>query len=270
MATDAIDTSACIETPEHIEFEFRIAGPWRRGWAYLIDLVIRVSVFLILGFILLLASTVFHTVKDIGGASEGVALIAYFGFEWFYFVLFEWLWNGRTPGKRALGLRVVKEGGYPIGPQDAFLRNLLRGADLMPPLLPLGLPVPTYLVGILACAADGRFRRLGDMVAGTMVVVDEPVRLRAPAPVEPPASVDELAVIPAHPRLSVDERKTLDAFMRRFRLIHPARREEICLDFARVLARRLGSPEPESGARYLQLVYARLAQAADPIRRGAT
>lgn len=269
MATDTIDTAACIETPEHVDFEFRVAGPWRRGAAYLTDLMLRVVVFSIVTFLLMLAANVFSAAKDVSGASEAAILLAYFGFEWFYFVAFEWLWSGRTPGKRAFGLRVVKEGGYPIGLQDALLRNLLRAADLMPPLLPLGLPIPTYLVGILASGADPRFRRLGDMVAGTMVIVDEPVRLRAPAPVDPPPSVEEMSAIPAHPRLSVEERKTLDAFLRRFRTIHPARREEICLDFATQLAKRLGSQPPPSGARYLQLIYARLSQTAQPVRRSA-
>src|SRR5436309_1902637 len=115
MATDSIDTAACIEAPEHVEFEFRVAGPWRRGAAYLLDLMIRIVVFMVVAFFLWLGSTLLSGAKDVAGTGEAAMLLAYFGFEWFYFVLFEWLWNGRTPGKYAMDLRVVKEGGYPIG-----------------------------------------------------------------------------------------------------------------------------------------------------------
>jgi hypothetical protein len=193
--------------------------------------------------------------------------VLYFAIEWFYCVLFEWLWDGRTPGKRALSLRVVKDGGFPIGLQDALLRNLLRAADLLPPLP--GIPLPTYLVGVLVSASDKRFRRLGDLVAGTMVIVEESTGVRERVKIEPPPHPQELATIPPHPRLNIEEKKTIDAFMRRMRAIHPDRREEICIGYARHLAQRLGSPPPRSGARYLQLVYARLSEAAVPLRRGA-
>src|SRR4029079_7777418 len=89
----------------------------------------------------------------------------------------------RSPGKRALSLRVVKEGGYPIGFIDSVLRNLLRGADF----LPIG-----YLIGLFAMAADARFRRLGDRVAGTMVVVEERSRVAAPLTLAPPPTPAEL------------------------------------------------------------------------------
>ncbi len=84
--------------------------------------------------------------------------IVRFILEWGYYVFFETTASGRSPGKRALSLRVVKEGGYPIGFIDSVLRNLLRGADF----LPVG-----YVVGLFAMAGDARFRRLGDRVAGT-------------------------------------------------------------------------------------------------------
>lgn len=268
MAAESIDTATRVETPEHIAFEFQLAGPWRRVFAYAIDLVIRVvAMGLVVGLLLLtLVATGF---SDFILTHVGLLLVAFFVIEWFYFVLFEWLWSGRTPGKKAVGLRVVKEGGYPIGPQDALLRNLLRGADFFPPLTPLGwLPLPTYLVGALVSAGDARFRRLGDLVAGTMVVVEEPVRLRSPAPVEPPPTTAELGLVPPHPRLSIEEKRTLDAFLRRFRTIHPARREELCEGFSRHLQKRLGVPPQPSGARFLQLVYARLAEQATPRRGG--
>lgn len=265
MSAELIDTAGRVETPEHISFEFRLAGPWRRLWAYGIDLVLRAvlmfAAVLLLGFM----SVAFGAMEDFVGANAGLFLLFYFAIEWFYCVLFEWLWNGRTPGKKALGLRVVKEGGFPIGFQDSLIRNLLRGADMLPPIY--GVPLPTYFVGALVSGADPKFRRLGDLAAGTIVIVEEPVKLRTPAQIEPAPRAEELAMVPPHPRLSVEERRTLDAFIRRFRTIHPARREELCEGWSRHLAHRLGAPRQASNARFLQLVYARLNEDARPVRR---
>lgn len=262
LAAELIDTATRVETPEHIAFEFRLAGPWRRGVAYLIDLSLRVVAFFVLAIVLALASAM-APIEELANAPMALLLLLYFVAEWFYFVLFEWLWDGLTPGKKALGLRVVKDGGLPIALPDALLRNLLRGADFLPPVFMF----PTYLVGALVSASDGKFRRLGDLAAGTLVVVEEPTSLRQPAPVEPPPLPSELALIPAHLRLKIEEKKTLDAFMRRWRTLHPARREEVCEAWARHLARRLGVPAPKSGARFLQLVYARLSESAGNPRR---
>jgi uncharacterized RDD family membrane protein YckC len=267
-----VDTVARIETPEHVGFEFRVAGPWRRGSAYLLDAIARVIVIVVAGIAVeLLAASIGRSLKDVLQAQQALGLLLFFVIEWFYYVLFEWLWNGQTPGKRALGLRVVKDGGYPIGLQDALLRNLVRAADLMPPFLPLGELFPTYFVGVASSSADPRFRRLGDMVAGTIVIIDDRDRgfLKAAVPVEPPPTPAELAMIPPHPQLAIEERRTIEAFIRRFRTISPARREEICIEYAEVLARRLGAPPPRSGARFLQLVYDRLSQATKPFRRSA-
>lgn len=272
MADALIDTATRVETPEHIAFEFRLAGPWRRGLAYLLDLLLRIGVMTALVF---LTTLVFASLAglgdDLAALPAGAFLLLYFVAEWFYYVLFEWLWNGVTPGKKALGLRVVKEGGYPIGPGDALLRNLLRAADLLPPLGPFGLGVPTYVVGALVSLADPKYRRLGDLVAGTIVIVEEPARLMAPANIEPPVQPGELDQLPVHLRMKVEERKTLEAFVRRFPAIHPARREELSEAWATQLAARYGAPKPRSSARFLQLVYARLVESSgDPrrLRRG--
>lgn len=257
-----IDTSTRVETPEHIAFEFRLAGPWRRGLAYAVDLALRVAALGVLAVILIFASAL-APIEDLASAPMALLTLAYFVTEWFYFVLFEWLWGGLTPGKKGAGLRVVKDDGLPIGLRDALLRNLLRAADLFP----LFLFFPSYLVGVVVSGADSRFRRLGDLVAGTMVVVEEPTSLHKPALVEPPPLASELALIPVHLRLKIEEKKTLDAFLRRWKTLHPARREELCHDYAMHLAKRLGVPPPKSGARFLQLVYVRLSEASVSVRR---
>jgi uncharacterized RDD family membrane protein YckC len=128
-------------------------------------------------------------------------LLSLFLIEWGYFVAFEAGWNGTTPGKRALKLRVVKVGGYPLSFMDAVLRNLLRTADF----LPVG-----YLLGLVAMTWDGRFARLGDRAAGTMVVIEDPVRV---APVDHPGSAGDAAEIASFPHriaLPLPEREAIE------------------------------------------------------------
>jgi uncharacterized RDD family membrane protein YckC len=261
-----LDTAASIETPEHIELQLQIAGPGRRALAYAIDILVRSFLFFMVTWLLMLSALAFGSYGEMVEAHEGLMLIAYFAFEWFYGVVFEWLWDGRTIGKRAVGLRVVKEGGYPIALQDALLRNLLRAADLWP-AFPV-VPIPTYLVGVAVCVTDRKFRRLGDLVAGTLVIVDSRARRSAGAVITPPPQPEELAGIPAHPRLSAAERRTLDSFVRRLRAMHPNHAEDLCAAYAEQLARRLGVPPPPRASRFLQLIYARLHESVVPVRRG--
>ena len=82
-----------------------------------------------------------------------------------YFVFFEWLWNGQTPGKRFLKLRVIREDGRPITLWEALARNLLRIFDAIP-----GFILPVYSIGLIAIFMSGRDQRVGDMFAGTVVI----------------------------------------------------------------------------------------------------
>src|SRR4051812_48166003 len=128
-------------------------------------------------------------------ASQGVILVVMFALEWGYYVAFETLWNGASPGKRALALRVVKEGGFPLGFVDSVLRNLLRAADFLP---------VAYVAGGTVMAGDRRFRRLGDRVAGTMVIVEDRNLVSAPLRLDPPALPGELEALPPRPPLSAE------------------------------------------------------------------
>ena len=111
-----IDTSARIETPEHVVFEYRLAGPTRRALAYLIDLLIRVIVVVIIGVLL----SIIDAQTGIDGLSTGAFFVFYFVLDWFYYVLFETLWSGRSPGKRMLGLRVVGQDGRSLTVLDSM------------------------------------------------------------------------------------------------------------------------------------------------------
>jgi uncharacterized RDD family membrane protein YckC len=250
---DVLDTTAEVETPEQVRFRYRVAGPARRAAAYLIDLAIRLAILVVLATVVALAFGITGRSEGSDGpqASQGVILVIMFVLEWGYYVAFETAWSGRTPGKRALGIRVMKEGGYPLNFVDSVLRNLLRAADFLP---------AGYAAGLLVMAGDRRFRRLGDRVAGTMVVMEERAALPAPLVLSPPPSPSELEPLPQRPRLTGDERESLELFLRRSDL-GPARRQELADMIAPALARRLGVP-PGDPVRLLALVHHR-AQAAN-------
>ena len=104
--------------------------------------------------------------KITGPVLLALTTLGVFLISWGYDILFETLWNGETPGKRMLGLRVIKEGGYPVDFRAVLVRNLLRAVDTLP-----GVPmVPIYGLGLIAVLANTRYQRLGDMAAGTLVV----------------------------------------------------------------------------------------------------
>jgi len=237
---DALDNTTDVETPERIRFRHHVAGPVRRGLAYLIDLCARAGIVFATGLLGMLGGLV------IGKATVGLGLVVFFVVEWGYNILFETFWRGQTPGKRALGLRVVKEGGYPVGFIDSVLRNLLRAADF----LPVG-----YVLGLLVMGGDRRCRRIGDRAASTMVVVETSARVAAPVTLTPPATADELAALPHRPALSPEEVDALAMFLRRGHL-SPARRLELAEIVAPVLAARMGQPLRDP-VRFLGLLHER-------------
>jgi uncharacterized RDD family membrane protein YckC len=243
-----LDNTVEVETPEQVRFRFRAAGPTRRAWAYLLDWLIRAGILLAFEMILVLGAGVHVGVGgsgDSGGAIvTGGTLLALFFIEWAYYVAFETAWNGTTPGKRALRLRVVKTGGYPLSFMDAVLRNLLRTADF----LPVG-----YLLGLLVMVWDGRFARLGDRAAGTMVVIEDPVRVPPPITLLPPPTPTELEAFAHHASLALPEREAIELLLRR-RDLSPARRVELAEMVAPMLSARLGT-KPNDPVRFLALLH---------------
>ena len=158
-----LDTTLLAETPEGIAILLRPAGPVPRVLAYLVDVLIRAIVI----FILVTALRRAH------GFGTGVMLILYFGIEWFYPIVFELLPGSATPGKRVLGLQVTMDSGLPVTPAAAVTRNLLRVADFLPAM---------YAFGLLAMLLRHDFKRLGDIVAGTLVVHARQVQLAGTLP----------------------------------------------------------------------------------------
>ena len=152
-----------VETPDHVVLRYDLAGGGNRGFAAIVDFVVATLVFT--G-----ALWAFSTAYDaIGGRTltfYGVLVLLTFLLAWSYFILFEWLWQGQTIGKRMYGLRVIRDDGAPAGFLAVLIRNLLRPVDFLPAL---------YGLGLLTIIVTSRSQRLGDIAAGTYVV-------RAPRP----------------------------------------------------------------------------------------
>ena len=155
-----LDTVREVYTPEGVALRLPAAGPIPRAVAWVIDFCIRMA-------LLMVCSMVFGM---LGRAGMGFYLVCLFVVVWLYPVVCEGLWDGQTPGKRVLHLRVISSDGAPVGWLAACVRNLMRTVDM----LPLG-----YACGLVSSLADPWGRRLGDLVAGTLVVH---VRLLQPLP----------------------------------------------------------------------------------------
>lgn len=164
-ATLATEDILIIETPERVPLHFALASIGNRFLACAIDHALQT---LALGLIAV-ASLILANVSNIESALSSapkwvyaVMILLLFLIFSGYFAFFEWLWSGQTPGKRWLKLRVIREDGRPITFWEASVRNLLRTFDMM--------PAPFYSIGLISVFSTNRDQRVGDMVAGTVVV----------------------------------------------------------------------------------------------------
>lgn len=150
-----------IDTPENVAFGYEVVGIGSRFIAGMFDSAIIATAVALLALLLF---SLFQA-SDSATASVFIAIGIFIAFVILtgYYIFFEMLWNGRSPGKRIAGLRVIKQDGTPISLSESIIRNLVRTIDSLPAL---------YGVGIVTMFIDGRSRRLGDMMAGTLVVRD--------------------------------------------------------------------------------------------------
>jgi uncharacterized RDD family membrane protein YckC len=155
-----------VISTEKVPLDYRVAGLGSRFVAWLIDMAIIIG----LVYVAVIVAAAWEIARE--GFGVAVALVATFVVQWGYFVLFEWLWHGQTPGKRAIGIRVIDLEGTGISFGQAAVRNVLRVVDGLPLLIPDIVPV-LYGVGFLVAAGNSHQRRLGDLAAGTLVVYVE-------------------------------------------------------------------------------------------------
>jgi uncharacterized RDD family membrane protein YckC len=233
---NALDTTIAVVTPENIAFEYQLAGPFRRLPAYLIDVATRWAVILLVVFTLMMIGLL-SNVLSMGSFLVATGLVVYFLISWFYGTFFETYFNGRTVGKWACGLRVICVDGRPIDGTRAVIRNLVRVADVAPfaalsSFVDQASPIfwiPTGMVGFVSVICTKRMQRLGDLAAGTMVVVDEKSWRLPVTKIEDPRVPALASYIPGDYRVTRSMARTLAVYCERRAYLTPARRREIAM-----------------------------------------
>jgi len=152
-----------LSTPESVELEFTLAGIGNRAYALMIDYLIWGAILIAVLFTWGILSTQIpeDIISEISPWIFAITLLIIFFIYVGYFVFFETIWQGQTPGKRFVKVRVIQDSGKPIGIQQATLRALLRPID------------DTLFIGVLLIVFNGKEKRLGDLLAGTIVVQEE-------------------------------------------------------------------------------------------------
>ena len=256
-----------LDSPERVRLELEIAGPMSRAFAYSIDysLILLLMTALLLLFVsgsqqlidwfsefsfaqdLLEGVTEWLDVSDEDGGNgllRGLALAVgiWLMLDLFvtttYFLIFETLFRGRTPGKQLTHLRVVCDGGNVLGWRQSLLRNLLRMVDSLP---------AGYLVGVVAMLISPRMQRLGDLVAGTLVIREREVfvnDLMADVVIAPDVEAgfrftrDELSLI------GEVERRLIRRTLRRAETLSSRAAQPIVDRATEAITRRLGRADP--------------------------
>jgi uncharacterized RDD family membrane protein YckC len=195
-----LDSYREVVTPEGVALQLPAAGPVPRALAWIIDLLVRSVIMATIGMFMGL----------LGNFGLGLYLVALFLVFWGYPILFEAMWHGQTPGKRVLDLRVLAADGAPAGWLAVIVRNLLRSVDMLP---------LAYAAGLVSCLCDRDGRRLGDLVADT-VVVHSARRVQE-------LDVPKVAPLAAGQPLRAEDQAAIVAFAERSSRMPPARQVEL-------------------------------------------
>jgi len=234
----AANEKLIIETPEQTSIEFPLAGIGSRFLAVLIDSLIQVAVAIVLGLVFVGIAFGFRGAGIAESSAANVWIIAIFILIWFllmygYFILFESIWNGQTPGKRLTHLRVIKDSGQPITAIDSVGRNLLRIVDQLP---------FAYGIGVLCAWISPQSKRLGDYVAGTVVVHEKPFESVAPQWNTPTTAATHQY---GASRLTPEEFALVETFLSRRSALEPGVRYDTAAGIVRRLQGKLTLP-PEA------------------------
>lgn len=242
---EKLDCLVRVVTPENVEFEYALAGPFQRVPAYLFDLFVRLGAF----FGVLLFVMFFSAFVPFAGTLSTIGMILlFFVMYWFYGVYFETAFNGRTLGKMLFKLRVISTDGRPINGMQAALRNLLRLADTF----------PTPITGLICMGITSRFQRIGDLAAGTMVIAD---RVRQPPwDLQPddPRAFGLAELIPAAFVANYSMTQTIGMYMENRRKLPMARRLEVARHLAAPLIKKFEMLSDTSPDLLLSALFVRI------------
>ena len=240
-----------IDTPENVAFVYDVAGIGSRFLATLVDSLIQGTAFaaLVIVFALIeVTGSDGRLPSAVLQLAPVVLLVALFAVQFGYFLLFELLTSGQTPGKQLVGLRVIKENGYPLTPLDSIIRNLVRIIDFFP---------LAYGIGIIVMFCNDRARRLGDFAAGTLVV-----KMRSDVKLSElrsaPVTALNLPQLPGWERLRESDIELAESFLARRGAMRDT--EALARSIASGFRARMDSPEADAQAaavgseRFLQQV----------------
>jgi uncharacterized RDD family membrane protein YckC len=226
-----------IDTPEQIALELPLAGIGSRFLALGIDTLLQSILYVlgIFGLVLLPAAT--SWLRFSLSLGPALAVLFFFCVYWGYFAFFEALWRGQTPGKRYVGIRVIKETGRPIDAFEAIGRNLMRGIDGLPGF---------YGVGLVCMMLNQQHRRLGDFVAGTVVVHEHRADEVQPAW---SGSAKDIAAnsgsAPQMTQVATEELILIETYLHRRWDLDPAVRQQTAHQIAERIKAKTGLEKPD-------------------------
>ena len=281
-----LDSSVDVVTPENISFKYQTAGPFRRIWAFLLDLILIGLTLFLIGMIAGMISGLIAiaidplTAEILGNLFSAWYLVFFFVIKWFYSAGLETIMNGQTFGKRLLKLRVVTKDGQPINIVQAGLRNIILAAGMFPyvqfgllaswisvefraalvlePGLDLGMiPYPTCFVAFCFMMATKGHQRLGDMVADTIVIYEKGDYHFGLATVDDQRAAGLAEYIPPGFVVSREMASAIAHYIDRRRFYDVARRGEISKHLAEPLLKVFGMREDTSHDLLLCAVYYR-------------
>jgi len=233
---ERLEDVATVETPEQLQLALPLAGVGSRSLAFMLDFLIQL-IPIIIAMVLLVTALALEpfTGRDSKDVVEGrlpvlasaIFSAITFATNFLYFTFFDLVSRGQSPGKRALGLRVVRDGGLPIDARSSLIRNMVRTADMLPGF---------YLVGLVSIFLNKEHKRIGDLAGGTLVIRDHGDKVGdASALLEPRSMFARPAATPGLGLKPEDRALVHDFIERRNVLPDPAR-----ANVARQIAEQLG------------------------------
>ena len=253
------DDYLSIDTPENVAFGYDVSGIGSRFLAAIVDTILILLLQAIVNIpVLLLVSLLLGSMDDesvVLLTSVALLSLVAFAFFWGYYIFFEIFWNGQSPGKRLVGLRVIRTDGTPITLVESIVRNLIRLIDFLPVY---------YGIGIVTMFINQQSRRLGDLAAGTLVVYDRPTitleslaatsaTSASPQPVS--TTVMELPI----ERLTSQDIQMAEDFLRRRHEL--ANRMVLAERILNTLFERMGQPTPRALSWEIENLLAEIVQA---------
>lgn len=206
-----------VATPERVSLSLPVAGIGYRCLAYLADLCILFAFWVVAYFTFtLLVSDVLGFFQGLSGIAQTLLVVGVFATQWVYWTLAEVLMHGQTPGKRLVGIRVVRVDGSPVGVLESAVRNLVRVVDSLPGI---------YAVGVLSVLVTRQHRRLGDLLAGTLLVREERIDLDKYTP--PAAEPMAVPTSSRAARLAAEDVELILSFLARSPWLEPAARTRL-------------------------------------------